>query len=64
MITKYGTYKMYQNIETDEVKEIPLADEEELKKYAEDSSWKEVGVDSKDSSRTSGQSDPDKKKEF
>jgi len=44
-MTKYGTYAMFQNKETDEVKEIPLADEEELKKYAEDSDWRKVGAE-------------------
>lgn len=42
-IIKYGTFIMYQNTETDEVVEVPLADEETLNKYANDRNWKEVG---------------------
>lgn len=45
-MTKYGTYVMYQNIETDEVVEIALADEETLNKYANDTNWREVGAQS------------------
>ena len=40
---KYGTFIMYQNTETDEVVEVPLADEETLNKYANDRNWREVG---------------------
>ena len=40
---KYGTYRMYQNINTDEVIEVALADEEELEKYAGNRNWKEIG---------------------
>lgn len=42
-MVKYGTFKMYQNIETDEVIEVALADEESLNKYASDNNWREVG---------------------
>ncbi len=43
---KYGTYKMYRNINTDEVIEVALADEVELEKYAGNKNWKEVGHES------------------
>lgn len=43
-MTKYGTFVMYQNIETNEVVEIPLVDEEFLNKYANDTNWREVGA--------------------
>lgn len=46
---KYGTFRMYQNINTDEVIEVALADEEELEKYAGDRNWREVGYEPKDS---------------
>lgn len=42
-MVKYGTFVTYQNKTTDEVIEVALADEEELKKYAEDPDWREVG---------------------
>jgi hypothetical protein len=42
-MVKYGTFVMYQNKTTDEVIEVALADEEELRKYAEDPDWREVG---------------------
>ena len=49
---KYGTYRMYQNITTDEVVEVALADEEELEKYAGDRNWKEVGHEEDNSTNT------------
>jgi hypothetical protein len=49
-MTKYGTFVMYQNKETDEVIEIPLADEETLNKYASDRNWREVGNPDEESS--------------
>ena len=55
---KYGTFAMFQNKDTDEVKEVPLADEEELKKYAGDKDWKRVGAE--DSSETSTKDDTEK----
>ena len=50
-MTKYGTFVMYQHKTTDEVIEIALADEEELKKYAEDPEWREVGEPDTDSEK-------------
>lgn len=41
-MNKYGTFIIYQNIDTDEVVEIPLADEDTLNKYANDQNWKEI----------------------
>lgn len=46
---KYGTFAMFQNITTDEIKEIALADESELEKYGEDPNWKRVGEEDSDS---------------
>jgi hypothetical protein len=57
---KYGTFRMYQNIYTDEVVEVALADEEELEKYAGDHNWKEVGQEENNSDNT-GSSNKEKK---
>lgn len=43
MLTKYGTYVMFQHEVTKEVVEIPLSDVETLTKYAGDRDWRELG---------------------
>jgi len=61
-MTKYGTFVMYQNIETDEVVEVALADEETLNKYANDRNWREVGAQSEPTNDTD-KTDEDSEKE-
>lgn len=39
---KYGTLEIYQNTVTDEIVEIPLDNEEELKKVASSSEWVKI----------------------
>jgi len=58
-MVKYGTFVMFQNTETDEIVEVALADQEGIKKYAEDSRWREVGYPTDDNT----DSDPKDKKE-
>lgn len=41
MMEKYGTYVSYQNIETKEIIDIPLSDNESITKYASDEAWRE-----------------------
>lgn len=39
---KYSAFKLFQNIETKEIKEIPLDNEELLAKFANNFSWQEI----------------------
>lgn len=36
---KYGTYNIYKNITTGELKRIPLSDDDELIKFGNQSEW-------------------------
>jgi len=43
---KYGTYNIFQNTVTNEIKRIPIgSNEEELVKLANDSDWKQLEKD-------------------
>lgn len=42
---KYGTYLVYKNKYTGEIKRIPLTDEEEIEKTASSDEWVELDKD-------------------
>jgi len=42
---KYATYQIFKNVETAELKRIPLDDPEGIEKVAQDSKWVELDYD-------------------
>jgi|GEM_PF-6359837 len=42
---KYGTYNVFQNIETKEIKRISLTDQKEMTKIANSFDWKLLDLD-------------------
>ena len=48
MMEKYGTYIVFQNTKTMEIKRVPIDDEEEMSKCANLNEWKELKEDPED----------------
>ena len=48
MMEKYATYNVFQNVETKEIKRIPLSDEKEMEKTASAQGWIMLDKDPED----------------
>lgn len=51
---KFGTYNIFRNVETSEIKRVPLADQDEMVKTANSLEWELIDKEPEDNNEGKG----------